>query len=192
MISPQGEVHDCGSGEHEDYVVDHMKEFGGHGMYYLREEGWIQVGVFENNNFYFESLDLLSPTNLNIIQRLARQTQIPYSKVEVHVDETGMKVFTKEEFQLATLKDINRRGLSHYSSKQAALPHSRSLLRHTDLEELSYPLQKSFSLLGLEDQYKDMSLNQISSKLRTHETLLEDETGWTSDELIRDLNQFLE
>jgi hypothetical protein len=82
--------------------------------------------------------------------------------------------------------------LTQEYSRIAALPHSRNLLQHTDLKELSYPLRKAFSLLGLEDKYKKMSLNQIASKLREHETLLEDETGWTSDELIRDINQILE
>jgi hypothetical protein len=70
------------------------------------------------------------------------------------------------------------------------LPKSRNLLRHVKREELPYPLFKAFDVLDLD--YKNLSMDQITSAFRRNERFLEDETGRMSHELVQDLNQFLE
>ena len=84
--------------------------------------------------------------------------------------------------------------LTQEYSRIAALPHSRNMLRNYSMKELSEPLSKAFELMGLDRdrRYRKMSLPQIVVEFRKHEKMLQKEMARNSDDLIRDLNEFLE
>jgi hypothetical protein len=107
LISPDGKIHDCGTGEHEDYVLEHPDEFGGGTIHDLMEESWIRVGMLVNS-LYIESLDPLTRDTLNTIQEFAKGIDTPFNIVEIHIWSKGMVHMSKKEFLWASIKDINR------------------------------------------------------------------------------------
>ena len=81
---------------------------------------------------------------------------------------------------------------SQFKTVRASLPKSRNFLRGVSLRTLPYALREAFNLLNLTSVKDEVSIDQVVAAFQNRAETLEDKLGRTPDDLIRDLNQFLD
>lgn len=80
--------------------------------------------------------------------------------------------------------------LTHEYSRVARLPHGRNILRGVPTTSVPYSVRTALQALGLWVKRAWLSANQIATYLQTYAQQVEDATGRTPTEIIRDLNEW--
>jgi hypothetical protein len=191
LISPQGEVINCGS-NHEVFVLDNRDFFRKMGYnidssYQLVKDGWARIGLL-GNILYLECNNLMEKY-FNFMHGLTMKFDPP-SGVQVVVSGKIME-FTTSEFKQFSNKNQVLRYL-RMEKRIGSLPKSRNFLIGVDIADMSWPLRKAFDLLKLTGKKDKLSANQVASVFEAKDKFLQDHVKRTATELIRDLNAFFQ
>lgn len=190
MVSPEGKLHVCGQ-DHTECWERHPELFEGRRRDEFVKTGWGEIGYFDYAGSIYLHVRELTDTLFRVYSDVIYSLKLePQFRVEIITGRESMDFPYNEFRKFESAQDVHQ----HRKRRRAALPDSRNMLRHYSMKELSEPLRKAFELMGLDrdSRYRKMSLPQIVSELRKREEMLEEETGWTADDLIRDLNLLLE
>lgn len=193
IVSPEGEVYSCGS-QHSLCLSKNRRLFdslGVHSEYDLISRGWAKVGYLELA-MYLE-MDYLTDTVFRVFKNLVYEVvehRGSINRVDINLMLKQMSISYKDFIKAESAKDLDY--LDKYRRfRVGSLPQSRNFLRNIDLDSMPYALREAFNILRLNDDKDTLSANQVVNIFQDHENLLEDSLGRTADDLIRDLNEFI-